>query len=82
MCFNTKETLLQFCEREYQILPDIYIKFEPDCFDKIRKSVKNIPIELPDTTPIGKTYYPGIKYQHKYYTTGTRVYHCIEPWNF
>ena len=29
-------------------------------------------------TPVGKTYYPGVKYSNKFYTTGTRVYHCIK----
>ena len=29
-------------------------------------------------TPIGKTYYLGLKFQNKFYTTGTRVYHWIK----
>ena len=47
-------------------------------------SIENVPIELPDkevktllsqyTTGTGKTYYPGIKHENKYFTFGTRVY--------
>ena len=85
--FNTIDILLTFCETEHEILPNIHIQFEPDYHDKIRISIENIPIELPDkevktflsqyAKPVGKTYYPGQKFQNKFYTTETRVYHCI-----
>ena len=45
ICFNTRHILLTFREKEHEILSDIYIKFEPDYFDKIRISIENIPIE-------------------------------------
>ena len=37
---------------------------------------ENLPIEIYNTSR--KTYYPGLKFQNKFYTTGTRVYHCIK----
>ena len=55
---------------------------------RIRISIENVPIELPDkkvktflleyTTVAGKTYYPGIKHENKYFITATRVYQCIK----
>ena len=74
-----RKTLLKFCNTEHQLLPNTYVHFEPDYHDKIRISIENIPIELPDrevktflseyATPIGKTYYPGITHYNKYFTT-------------
>lgn len=83
-----RRTLLTFTNTGHLILPNIPITFRPDCYDKIPISVENLPVELPDkevktflsncATLIGKTYYPGIKHQNKYYTTGTRVYQCTK----
>ena len=85
VCFETRETLLKFTNTEHFILSDYPITFQPDHDDKICISIENLPIELPETTflskyttPVGKTYYPGIKHQNKFYTTGTRVYKCIK----
>ena len=88
ICFDTRETLLTLTNTEHFILPDTPISFQPDFHDKIRISIENLPIELPDkkvktflseyAKPIGNTYYPGIKHHNKYYTTGTRVYQCTE----
>ena len=65
-------------------LPDIPITFYPDHYERRKISIENLSIELPDkevkiflseyATLIGKTYYPGIKFQNKYFTTGTRIY--------
>lgn len=83
-----RRTLLTFTNTGHLILPNIPITFRPDYYDKIPTSVENLPVELPDkevkaflsncATLIGKTYYPGIKHQNKYYTTGTRVYQCTK----
>lgn len=48
ICFNTREKLLIYCDSLHQILPDIYVKFEPDQYKKIRISIENILIKLPD----------------------------------
>ena len=87
ICPKTRELLLQFCEQEHSLPSDIHVTFTPDYYDRIRISIENLPIELPDedvkeflttyATPIGKTYYTGKRYNNKYYTTGTRVYQCI-----
>ena len=86
ICFDSRETLLKFTETEHLIIDNPVI-FQPDHDDKIRISIENLPIELPDkkvktflseyTTPVGKTYYPGIKHNNKFFTTGTRVYQCV-----
>ena len=87
ICFKTREQLLEFCENEHIILTDTLATFIPDDYDRIRISIENLPIELPDedvikflstnVQPIGKTYYTGKRHHNKYYTTGTRVYQCI-----
>ena len=87
ICFNSRQILLTYCEDEHQILPYLHIKFTPDHSEIIRISIENIPIELPHkevktflsdyATPVGKTYYPGQNFHNKFYTTGTRVYHCV-----
>ena len=86
ICFQNREDLLSFCEQDHTLLPSITINFTPDYYDRIRISVENLPIELPDenvrtflsqyTTLIGKTYYTGKRNNNKYYTTGTRIYQC------
>ena len=48
ICFNTRDMLITFCENQHEILPDTFIKFEPDYQEKIRISIENIPIELPN----------------------------------
>ena len=68
ICFNTRDSPIIFCESQHEILPDTFIKFEPDYQEKTRISIENIPIELPDkgvktflaqsAQPVGKTYYP------------------------
>ena len=85
-CFDTRDILLKFTSTEHSLL-DHPIIFAPDYNDKTRISIENLPIELPDKevktflskyiTPVGKTYYPGIKYNCKFYKTGTRVCHCV-----
>ena len=87
ICFKTRELLLEFCQNEH-LLHDVPVLFLPDYHERIRISIENLPIELPDTevknflsihaTPIGTTCYTGQKYNNKYYTTGTRVYQCIK----
>ena len=47
ICFDTRKILLQFVKTEY-LLADTPITFEPDYFDKIRISIENVPIKLPD----------------------------------
>ena len=84
LCFDTTETLITFTNTEHLILPNISITFQPDYYEKKRISIENLPTGLPDkevktflsqyATLFGKTYYPGIKHQNKYYTTRTRVY--------
>ena len=86
VCFDTRDILLKFTSTEHSILNSPII-FAPDHDDKICTSIENLPIELPDKevktflskyiTPIGKTYYPGIKYNNKFYRTRTRVYQCV-----
>ena len=86
ICFDTREVLLKFTNTEHLLLNE-QITFQPDHDDKIRVSIENLPIELPDKevktflskyiTPVGKTYYPGIKHHNKFFTTGTRVYQCV-----
>ena len=81
ICFDTRDTLITL------LLPNIPITFQPDHYEKKRISIENLPIELSDkedktflseyVTLIGKTYYPGTKYQSKYYSTGTRVQQYI-----
>ena len=88
ICFQNREDLLLFCEQEHTLLPNITINFTPDYYDRIRISVENLPIELPDenvrrflsqyVAPIGKTYYTGKRNNNKYYTTGTRIYQCTQ----
>ena len=85
ICFDTRDILLKFTSTKHSILnsPIIFVPYHDD---KIRISIENLPTELPDKevktflskyiTPIGKTYCPGIKYNNKFYTTGTRVYQC------
>ena len=46
ICFDTRE-ILQFVDTDH-LLTDIPIIFEPDYYDKIRISIENIHIELPD----------------------------------
>ena len=80
---DTRETLLTFTNTEHS-LSNIPIQFYPDSYEKKRISIENLPIELPDkevkaflskyATLFGKTYYPGTKFQNKYFTTGTRIY--------
>ena len=87
ICFKTRELLLDFCEQEHTLLTDTIAIFTPDYYDRIRISIENLPIELPDedvkkllstyVQTIGKTHYTGKKHHNKYYTTGTRVYQCI-----
>ena len=87
ICFGTREILLKFVDTDH-LLTDKPITFKPDYYSKIRISIENIPIELPDcevkeflstyTKIIGKTCYPGIKHSNKYFTTGTRIYQCIK----
>ena len=87
ICFKSRQLLLEFCEREHILLQNLFIHFIPDYHERIRISIENLPIELPDeevrnflsryTTPIGKTHYTGKRYNNKYYTTETRVYLCI-----
>ena len=82
-----KQKLLEFCQQEHILLPDIPVQFPPDYYGRTRILIENLPIELPDedvqdflsacATPIGKTYYTGKRHNNKYYTTGTRVYQCI-----
>ena len=48
ICFDTRETLLTITNTEHSILPDTPISFQPDFHDKIRISIENLPIELPD----------------------------------
>ena len=86
ICFDTRERLLNFTNTEHLLL-DNPITFRPDHNDRIRISIENLPIELPDkevktflskyTTPVGKTYYPGVKHQKKYFPTETRVYEGV-----
>ena len=86
ICFETRETLLKFTNTEHLILPNNLITFQPDHNNKIRISIENLPIELPDkevktflskyTTPVRKTYYLGTKHQNKFHTTETRIYQC------
>ena len=86
--FTNREILETFCQNEHLLLSNTYTKFEPDYQTKIRISIENIPIELPDreikkflsqyTIVVGKTYYPGIRHKNKYYTTGTRLYQCVK----
>ena len=88
ICFTNREILETFCQKEHLLLPNIYVKFEPDYQTRITISIENIPIELSDRevkkflsqyrTVVGKTYYPGIRHKNKYYTTGTRVYQCVK----
>ena len=91
VCFTTRETLEHFCKWSYELLPDQYITPEPDYHNRIRISIENIPIELPDKevktflseyiTITGKTYYPGKRYHNKHFTIGTRVYQGIKLQN-
>ena len=84
---NTRKILLQLVDIDHS-LADTLITLEPDYYDKMRLSIENRPIELPDkdvkeflstyTATIGKTYYPGIKHSNKYFTAGTRIYQCIK----
>ena len=88
ICFKTRELLLEFCNNEHLLLPDTPVLFSPDYHERIRISIENLPIELPDkevknflskyTTIIGTKYFTGQKHNNKYYTTGTRVYQCIK----
>ena len=88
MCFTTREILEDFCKWEYELPPDQYVSFEPDYHSRIRISIENIPIELPDKevrtflsefiTIIGTTYFPGTRFHIKHFTTGTRVYQGIK----
>ena len=85
ICFDTRENLLTFTNTEHSLL-DIHITFYPNYYERRRISIENLPIELQDkevktflseyVTLIGKTNYPGIKSQNKYFTTGTRIYQC------
>ena len=48
ICFDTRETMLQFVDTDH-LLKDVPITFEPDYYEKIRISIENLPIELPDS---------------------------------
>ena len=76
-----------FCEQVHTLLQNLTIIFIPDYQERVRISIENLPIELPDekvrnnflsryVTPIGKTYYTGKRHNNKFYTTVTRVYQC------
>ena len=66
LCFDTRETLLNFTNTKHQILPNISIIFQPDYYEKKGISIENLPTELPDkevktflsqyATLFGKTY--------------------------
>ena len=43
ICFTERQILKEFCESEHLLPPDIYVKFEPDYYTKIRISIENIP---------------------------------------
>ena len=83
ICFDTKEDLLQFTKAEHS-LQETRNTFYPDYYERKIISIENLPTELPDKevksflsqylTLTGKTYYPGIKCQNKFITTGTRIY--------
>ena len=78
ICFTNRE-IRNFCQNEHLLLPNIYVKFEPDYQTRIRISIENIPIELSDrevkkflsqyTTVAGKTYYPGIRHKNNDWNT-------------
>ena len=87
ICFTQKDIPEKLCETEHQLI-DTYVKFKPDYHTRIRMSIEQVPIKLPGkevktllpeyTTATGKIYYPGIKHENKYFTTGTRVYQYIK----
>lgn len=87
-CFTEQEILEKFCKTEYLLTFNTHLKVELNYKTRIRIYIENIPIELPDievktlladyTTVIGKTYYPGIKHNNKYFKTGTRIYQFIK----
>ena len=87
ICLKSRRTLLDICEQEHTLLQDLTIIFLTDYHGRVRISIENLPIELPDekvrknflskyAIPIGKTYYTGKRHNNKFYTTGTRVYLC------
>ena len=88
ICLKTRELLLEFCNNEHLLLTDVPVLFSPDYHERIRISMENLSVELPDTevknvlsvyaTPTGTTYYTGQIHNNKYYTTGTRVYQYIK----
>ena len=86
-CFTEPDILKKFCEAKHLLSLNTYVKIEPDYHTRIRTSIENIPVKLPDkdktllsdhTTVIGKTYIPVIKHNNKYFTTETRIYLCIK----
>ena len=86
-CFRERDILKKFCEAKHLLSLNTYVKIESDYYTRIRTSIENIPVKLPDmdktllsdhTTVIGKTYIPVIKHNNKYFTTETRIYLCIK----
>ena len=49
ICFKTRELLLEFCNNEHLLLTDVPLLFSPDYHERIRISIENLPVELPDT---------------------------------
>ena len=64
--FKSRQLLLEFCKQEHTLLQKL-IQFTPDYHERIRISIENLPIELPNeevrnflstyTKPFAKTYY-------------------------
>ena len=47
ICFSERYILEAFSKTKH-LLTDTYVKFEPDYNTRIRISIENLPIELPD----------------------------------